>query len=84
MDPSTIVWWPQDPHTPVDPRNAPELVLRRIQADLLSEHESGVVAINMLSGEYVLGKTTREAESAFRAKWPDAPSYMCNLNAGRS
>jgi hypothetical protein len=80
-DSSTIVWFPENPETRVDPRNAPELVLRRIQAGLTPEHELDIVAINMLTGEYVLGKTIAEAEKEFRDKWPDAPSYMCSLNA---
>jgi hypothetical protein len=81
MDPSTIVWFPQNPETRVDPRNAPEVVLRRIQAELTPERELDIVAINMLNGEYVLGKTIGEAEQDFRAKWPDAPSFICRVNA---
>jgi len=65
-----------------DPRNAPELVLRRLQAKLLPEQELDIVAINMLTGEYVLGKTMKEAMGKFRAQWPDYPIYVCRADGG--
>jgi hypothetical protein len=65
-----------------DPMNAPHLVLWRIQQKLMPEHALDIVAINMINGEYVLGKTMREAEDAFEAKWPGYPSYVCRLDGG--
>lgn len=65
-----------------DPKNRPEFVLRRIQRELTPEQERDIVAINMLTGEYVLGKTLREVEQAFHAKWPGYPSYVCRADGG--
>jgi hypothetical protein len=65
-----------------DPNNAPERVLKRIQRELGPEHEFDIVAINMHTGEYVLGKTMGEVERAFRVRWPDAASYMCRVDGG--
>jgi phenylalanine-4-hydroxylase len=63
-----------------DPNNAPERVLKRIQRELGPEHDFDVVAINIFTGEYVLGKTYGEVERAFRAKWPEGGSHICRVD----
>src|SRR5262249_35090630 len=65
-----------------DPRNHPKLVLRRIQAKLMPEHELDIVAINLHTGEYVRGKTWGEAERVFRARWREGGSYICRVEGG--
>lgn len=65
-----------------DPKNRPELVLRRIQAELMPDHELDIVCINLINGEWVIGKTLREAQKKFRAKWPDYPYYFCRVDGG--
>jgi phenylalanine-4-hydroxylase len=59
-----------------DPRNQPHLVLRRIQAKHLPEHELDYVAINLFTGEYVFGRTPNAALKEFDKRWPDAASYV--------
>jgi phenylalanine-4-hydroxylase len=59
-----------------DPRNQPHLVLRRIQAKHLPEHELDWVAINMLTGEYVFAPNCGKATKEFDKRWPDAPIYV--------
>lgn len=63
-----------------DPRNQPKMVLRRIQPELTPEQQLQMIAINVLTGEYVLGDTVTEALDKFEAKWPDAPFYFCRAD----
>jgi hypothetical protein len=56
--------------------------LKAIQAKLLPEHAKETVAINMVTGEYVLGRTPREAARAFEARWPDVLMFRCRVDGG--
>lgn len=56
--------------------------MRRIQAKLMPEHELDIVAINMLTGDYTIGKTMKEVMDQFNAQWPGYPSYVCRVDGG--
>lgn len=56
--------------------------LRRAQADLLPEHAQEFIAINMETGEYVLGKTPRETFLASNERWPHTLMYSCRVDGG--
>jgi phenylalanine-4-hydroxylase len=65
-----------------DPKNRPEYVLRRLQRELTPENEMDIVCINLMNGEWVMGKTLWEAMDKFHAKWPDYPFYFCRADGG--
>lgn len=65
-----------------DPRNRPEAVLRRLQFELMPEHQLDIVFINPFNGEYVLGKTWGEAYDAYQAKWPGEGFYFSRVDGG--
>jgi hypothetical protein len=48
----------------------------------MPEHAAEIVAINMVTGEYVLGRTSGEASDAYRARWPDILMFMCRVDGG--
>lgn len=56
--------------------------LKVIQDELLPEHAREAVAINMDTGEYVLGKTASQATRAFDERWPNVMSYVCRVDGG--
>jgi hypothetical protein len=56
--------------------------LKVIQKELMPEHASEFVAINMETGDYVLGKTPGDASEAFWDKWPDVLMYKCRVDGG--
>jgi hypothetical protein len=62
-----------------DPRNQPHLVLNRIRAKHLPEHELDYVAINILTGEYVFGRTPGAAMREFNKRWPDGGIYVASM-----
>lgn len=59
-----------------------EQILREIQKTLLPDHASEIVAINVETGEYTLGRTAREAQEAFRARWPNQLAYRVRVDGG--
>jgi hypothetical protein len=57
-------------------------ILQEIQASLLPEHASEVVAINVENGQYTLGRTTVDAVSAFKKRWPNQLAYLIRADGG--
>jgi hypothetical protein len=56
--------------------------LKAVQGQLLPYHAQEFVAINMVTGEYTLGHTPREAAEAFEASWPDVLMFRCRVDGG--
>jgi len=65
-----------------DPRNHPDLILRRIQAKHMPEQELDYVAINLMNGEYVIAGTPELAMQEFERRWPKYPCYLCRVDGG--
>ena len=45
----------------------------------MPEHSEGIIAINVNTGEFVLGKDVREASEAFDKRWPEGGFYICRV-----
>ena len=58
--------------------------LKKIQQQLMPDQADKIVAINMETGEYVLGKTSGEAAEAFWERWPDVLMCKCRVDGGPS
>jgi hypothetical protein len=58
--------------------------LKRIQEELMPDHAAEIVAINMMTGEYVLAPTSGQAFEAYRARWPDILMFLCRVDGGPS
>ncbi len=56
--------------------------LTQIQKGLLPEHADQILAINMETGEYVLGATAEEASEQFDHRWPDVLMFKCRVDGG--
>ena len=56
--------------------------LKKVQEKLLPEHARELVAINMVTGEYVLGETLREACIAYTRRWPKILFYLSRVDGG--
>ena len=56
--------------------------LKAIQDELLPEHADEIVAINLETGEYVLGEGTLEAMLAFRKRFPNSFGHMVRVDGG--
>ena len=56
--------------------------LKKIQEELMPDHTQEIVAINVDTGEYVLGHSFVEATDAFDARWPHALSFVCRVDGG--
>lgn len=56
--------------------------LTKIQDQLMPEHGELVVAINMETGEYALGRDNGEAHKEYMKRWPDGGYFMCRVNGG--
>lgn len=54
--------------------------LMKIQEELMPEKAKMVVAINMDTGEYVLGEDSGKAWHSFRKRWPGKGFYMCRVD----
>jgi len=61
-----------------------EEYLKDIQKKLMPEHARDVVAINMETGEYVVGRTSGEVFEASSERWPNAFTYICRVDGGPS
>ena len=59
-----------------------EQILAALQKQLLPEHASEVVGINVDTGEYVLACTSEEAWKAFRERWPGTLGYVVRVDGG--
>jgi hypothetical protein len=57
-------------------------ILQRIQKDLLPEHASDIVAINVETGEYELGQGPLEAQAAFGKRWTGKDCYLVRADGG--
>ncbi len=56
--------------------------LAELQKTLMPEHAAEFVAINMVTGDHVLGKTAHEAVMQHRSRWPDHLFFLCRVNGG--
>jgi len=56
--------------------------LAEIQKSLMPGHAAEFLAINMVTGEYALGKTAHEAVARHRSRWPDHLMYLCRVDGG--
>lgn len=59
-----------------------EAILARIQPELLPERAEEIVAINVTTGEYVVAKVKKDAQMAFRERWPDEIAYIVRADGG--
>ena len=57
-------------------------ILQRIQKDLLPEHASDIVAINVETGDYELGSGPLEAQTAFSKRWTGQVCYLVRGDGG--
>ncbi len=56
--------------------------LKRIQQELMPEHASEYIAINLETGEYVLGATPHEVFEDFLERWPNHLMFRCRVDGG--
>lgn len=54
--------------------------LVKIQEELPPEQAKMVVAINLETGAYVLGRDSGEAAAAFHKRWPRSGYFMCRVD----
>jgi hypothetical protein len=54
--------------------------LEKIQEEHMPDKAKMVVAINMETGEYVLGEDSRSASQAFFKRWPQGGYFMCRVD----
>lgn len=54
--------------------------LLKIQEDLMPEKAEMVVAINLDTGEYVLGSDTAQARAGYLERWPEGGYYICRVD----
>lgn len=57
-------------------------ILEEIQRTLMPEHASELVAINVETGEYVLGNAVNKVTTAFRRRWPRQIFYLIRVDGG--
>ena len=57
-------------------------ILQRIQKELLPDHASDIVAINVETGEYELGLGPLEAQTAFGKRWIGQVCYLVRGDGG--
>jgi hypothetical protein len=65
-----------------DPNNALDLLVPRVCSMIKPEDKRKVLAINMMTGEYVMADTMGKAMKQFREKWPDHAYYVCRADGG--
>ena len=51
-----------------------------LQKTLLPAHASDLVAINVETGDYVLGSTKEQVQNTFRQRWPDTLPYFARVD----
>jgi hypothetical protein len=66
----------------VSPQENTDEYLARVQAEVGEERWQDFVAINLTTGEYVLGKRPHQAFSAFRSSWPGNAMLLCRVDGG--
>lgn len=57
-----------------------EALLARIRSELTPEQARDYLAINMATGEYVVGKTPVATTAAYDARWPEGGFYRCRVD----
>ncbi len=57
-----------------------EQILAELQEDLLPEHVSDFIGINVDTGEYVLDADSHEVWRKFRKRWPGTLMYLARVN----
>ncbi len=72
------------PRMPLGPegRRRAKQILEELQKTLMPDHADEIIAINVQTGEYTLGRTMNEAIFAFRKRWPDLVSYVIRVDGG--
>lgn len=58
--------------------------LQKIQDELMPEKADMVVAINLETGEYVLGNDTAQARAAYLQRWKEGGYYICRVDGSPS
>jgi hypothetical protein len=76
-----VLEWPKQMPRREFERRAKQ-ILQDIQKTLLPEHASEIVAINVENGEYTLGRTTIDAITAFKKRWPNQLAYLIRADGG--
>lgn len=59
-----------------------DAILKRLQDVLLCGHADEIIAIDVDTGDYCLGTTSREALAAFRKSHPDRVAWMARVDGG--
>lgn len=59
-----------------------DYTLNKIQDALMPEHAKEYLAINLETGEYVLGQSSQDVSRAFWARWPDKAYFKCRVDGG--
>lgn len=57
-----------------------EAILKELQQTLLPEYAHKIIAINVETGEYVLGDRAGETEREFKKKFPDQIAYVGRID----
>ena len=57
-----------------------DAILQEIQKNLLPEHASDFVAINVETGEYVVGPAKEEVRKVFRQRWPGTLPFLARVD----
>jgi hypothetical protein len=57
-----------------------DAILKELQKTLLPEHANAMIAIDVESGDYCLGETSREAWTALRERHPDRVAYVSRVD----
>lgn len=59
-----------------------DAILEKLQQTLMPEHASEVLAINVETGEYVLGASADDASDTFHERWPDQVAFVVRVDGG--
>jgi hypothetical protein len=73
---------PRIPILPKDFDRKAEAILARIQPELLPDRAEEIVAINVTTGEYVVAKAKKDAQRAFRERWPGEIAFLVRADGG--
>jgi hypothetical protein len=57
-------------------------VLKKLQEVLLPEHADKIIALDLETEEYCLGKTSREAVDAFKERYPGQRPFVIRVDGG--
>ena len=57
-----------------------DYLLKEAQKVLMPERAQECIAINLETGEYVVGKTPTSASEAFRKRWGNAPKFASHVD----